>query len=158
MANTNGEISVVVADASALLPAWLPSERHQVHADRLIELHALGKIQLCGPAILPHEILNSLYIAVRGKGGSPPRLTPEGALERWELFCQLQIEVRNVDHLAERVLALSLAYGRPSSYDMAYVALAEALKAPMVTVDERLLNAVGEQLTWVQALWEFTLR
>jgi predicted nucleic acid-binding protein len=158
MTQAKGKISVVVADASALLPAWLPSERHQAHADRLIELHALGKIKLCGPPLLAHEILNSLYIAVRGKAGSPPRLTPEGALERWELFRQLQIEVRSIEHLADRILELSLSYRRPSSYDMAYVALAEDLGATMVTADEKLLNAVGKKLNWVQGIWEFTLR
>jgi len=150
-------LTPVVADASALLPAWLPSERHQADADRLIELHARGKIQLCGPPLLPHEILNGLYLAVRGKAGSPPRLTKEGARERWKLFQQLQIQVRDTPDLGERILELSLAYGRPSAYDMTYVALAESLGAVMVTADERLLNAVGKELPWVQLLWEFEL-
>jgi predicted nucleic acid-binding protein len=147
----------IVADASALLPAWLPAERYQAHADRLIDLHAKGKIQLCGPSLLPQEILNGLYLAVRGKAGSPSRLTREGVGERWKLFQQLQIQIRDIADLAERILELSLTYKRPSIYDMAYIALAESLGAVMVTADERLLNAVGKELAWVQAPWEFKL-
>lgn len=147
----------IVADASALLPAWLPSERHQTQADRLIELHAKGKIQICSPTLLSPEILNGLYLAARGKAGSPPRLTREGAEERWKLFQQLQIHVRDTADLGGRILELSLTYKRPSIYDMAYVALAESLGAVMVTTDERLLNAVGAELSWVQPLWEFKL-
>lgn len=146
---------LVVADASALLPAWLPAEQYQAHADRLIELHAKGKLQICSPSLLPYEILNGLYLAARGKAGSPPRLTREGAEERWKLFQQLQIQVRDTADLGERVLELSLTYKRPSIYDMTYVALAESLGAVMVTADERLLNAVGKELSWVQPLWEF---
>ncbi len=67
----------VVADASALLPAWLPAERHQAQADLLIQLHAAGGIQLCAPPLLAHETLNALYLAVRGKADAPPRLTEE---------------------------------------------------------------------------------
>jgi len=148
---------IVVADASALLPAWLPSERYQAHADRLIDLHAKGKLRLCGPTLLSYEILNSLYIAMRGKAGRPPRLTKEGAEERWQLFQQLQIEIGDVADLGQRVLELSLAYRHPSIYDMTYLALAESLKAVMVTADERLLNAVGTDLPWVKPLWEFKL-
>lgn len=151
-------MTTVVADASALLPAWLPSEQHQAHADRrLIDLHAKGKIQICGPALLGYEILNGLYIATRGKAGSPPRLTKEGAEERWKLFQQLQIEIRDTADLGERILELSLTYKSPSIYDMTYVALAESLEAVMVTVDEKLLNAVGAELAWVQPLWELKL-
>ncbi|MBI1743229.1 hypothetical protein HYR54_09205 [Candidatus Acetothermia bacterium] len=64
----------VVADASALLPAWLPQEEHQAYADELIQLHADGELELCAPMLLAYEILNGLYLAVRGKAGQVPGL------------------------------------------------------------------------------------
>ena len=96
----------IVADASALLPAWLPDEEHQTRADQLVQLHADGVLELCAPTLLAYEILNALYIAVRGKAGQPPRLTLDGARERWQLFQDLQITLQKIEPLGARALAL----------------------------------------------------
>ncbi len=144
----------VVADASAILPAWLPAERHQAQADLLIAGHAEGRIHLCAPPLLAHEILNALSLAVRGKAGAPPRLTEEGAAERWQLFCDLSIELVAVDGIAGRIISLARALERPSTYDVTYAALAEKLGALMVTGDERFLNAARGHLPWVRPAWE----
>jgi len=149
-------LNIVVADASALLPALLPSEKAQIYADRLIDLHSTGRVQLVSPALLLCEVLNALYLAVRGKSGSPPRLPAEGARERWRLFLELGIVIKPIEHLGERILELALTYQQPC-YDMVYIALAEALNATLLTADERLLTAVGSELEWVEPLWEFTL-
>jgi len=149
-------LNIVVADASALLPALLPSEKAQLYADMLINFHSTGRVQLVSPALLLCEVLNALYLAVRGKSGSPPRLPAEGALERWKLFLELEIVIKPVEHLGERILELALTDQHPC-YDMVYSALAEALNVTMLTADERLLNAVGSELKWVEPLWEFTL-
>lgn len=149
-------MNIVVADASALLPALLPSEKAQIYADRLIDLHSTGRIQLVSPALLLCEVLNALYLAVRGKSGSPPRLRAEGARERWRLFLELGIVIKPIEHLGERILELALTYHQPC-YDMVYIALAEAMNTTLLTADERLLTAVGSELKWVEPLWEFTL-
>lgn len=70
-----------VIDASALLAAWLPKQPYQAQADALLECYQDGQVELCGPTLLPHEVLNGLYLAVRGKAGQPPRLSPKEALE-----------------------------------------------------------------------------
>jgi predicted nucleic acid-binding protein len=148
-------VKAVVVDASALLPAWLPTERGQENADYLADLHARGEIEICAPPLLTFEILNALFLAIRGKAGSPPRLTPEGAALRWQAFSDLQITLVDTSTLAARIVELSLAHRRPSVYDMTYVALAEHLQATMVTADERLLNAVAPALPYVIPLWAF---
>ncbi len=143
----------VVADASALLPAWLPEEDHQAHADRLIQLHADGELELCAPPLLAHEIVNGLYLAVKGRAGRPPRLTLDGAKERWQLFQDLQIT--KIEPRGARALELASKCQLASAYDAAYLALAEQLEAPFVTADNRLLRAVESRLKWVKALWAF---
>ena len=145
----------IVADASALLPAWLPSEQHQVYADRLIERHADGELELCAPTLLGYEILNGLFLAVRGKAGRPPRLTMAGAKERWLLFQDLQIVMEKIDPVGTRALELASEYQLSSAYDAAYLAIAEQLGAVLVTADERLLNAVQSKLRWVKTLRDF---
>ncbi len=144
-----------VIDASALLSAWLPKEPYQAQADVLLERYEADHVQLCGPTLLPHEILNGLYIAVRGKAGQPPRITLQDAQEAWELFQGLQLPLEDPSALAKRILKLASQYQRPSTYDATYVALAEHLKSPLITGDRKLLNAVRQQLDWVIPLWEW---
>jgi predicted nucleic acid-binding protein len=144
----------IVVDASALLPAWLPQERLQAHADALIDAHAAGQTTLCAPPLLAHEILNALYLAVRGKPGMPARLNSRAAEEGWHLFKELQITLMDTADLGPRILELSIAHQRPSTHDMSYVALAERLQTHLVTADGRLLNAVGAKLPFVRALWD----
>lgn len=144
-----------VIDASALLASFLPEEPYQPQADALLERYQEGQIQLHAPTLLPHEILNSLYIAVRGKGGRKPRLTPTEALEAWRLFQQLHIPLHDPSPLAARILELSRIYQRPSTYDMTYGALAEHLGAHLITADERFIHAVGAKVKWLLPLWEF---
>lgn len=144
-----------VVDASALLAAWLPKEAYREQADALLKRYQDGQLELCGPTLLPHEILNGLYIAVRGKAGQAPRLTPEEALEVWALFQRLGLRLEGTEALSGRILELALEYGRPSAYDMTYVALAEHLHSPLITGDQRLLKAIGGRLGWVFPLWEW---
>lgn len=145
---------VFVIDASTLLVAWLPKEPYRAHADALFHCYEEEQVELCGPTLLPYEILNGLYVAVRGKAGQAPRLSRKEALEAWELFQKLGIRLEKTDHLSERLLKLALEYQRPSIYDMTYVALAEHLKSPLITADRRLLGAPKGKLDWVIPLWE----
>ena len=142
-----------VIDASAVLAAWLPEEPFQGQADALLDRYQEGRLQLCAPVLLVDEILNGLYMAVRGKGGRTSRLTAQEALEVWRLFQSLRIAREETSHLAGRILELAFTYHRPSTYDTTYIALAEHLKTKLITADERLIKSVPEK--WVLPLWEF---
>jgi predicted nucleic acid-binding protein len=144
-------------DASALLAAWLPQERLQAYADALVEAHVQERVRLCAPSLLEHEVLNAFYIATRGKAGMASRLSVENAEEAWTLFTGLGIALMSVAEFGPRVLELAVTYRRSSSYDMAYVALAERLGTMLITADQRLINAVGPKLPFVRPLWETRL-
>ena len=143
----------IVIDASSLLASLLPAEEYQAHADALIQLHANDELRLCAPPLLASEIQNALYLAVRGKAGRPPRLSLEGAKERWRLFRDLQIVLTEPD--GERVLELANQYRMRSAYDAVYLALAEQLKFELVTSDKAFLTLLKDQV-WVKPLWTFT--
>lgn len=143
-----------MVDASALLPAWLPQERLQGYADSLIEAHVTERLRLCAPPLLEHEVLNAVYLGIRGKAGMTARLSPEQAEEAWALFTGLGIALMSIAEFGPRILGLAVTYHRPNSYDMAYVALAERLGTTLVTADQHLINAVRPKLPFVQPLWE----
>jgi len=147
-------IKTVVVDASALLPAWLPQERLQAYADALVEAHIQERVRLCAPWLLEHEVVNAFYIATRGRSGMAPRLSLDNAKEASMLFGELGITLMSVAGFAPRILELAVTHRRSSSYDMAYVALAEQLETTLITADQRLINAVGSALSFVQPLWE----
>jgi len=48
-----------------------------------------------------------------------------------------------------RALELAHRFGQPASYDAHYLALAERERCDVWTADERLWNAVREELPWV---------
>jgi predicted nucleic acid-binding protein len=81
------------------------------------------------------------------------RLTPEDVeeiLQKYELF---EIPLYPVRPKAVIALGKSLEY--PSAYDLAYLALAEGEKAPLVTADRRLYNAVHEKFPRISLIRDF---
>ena len=150
--------NLVVIDASALLAAWLPNESYQSMADQLLECYVEGQVELCGPTLLLSEILNGLYIAVRGKAGHTPRVTLQVARQVWDLFEGLHLRLEDPSVLAKRILEFAIEYKLPSSYDAIYLALAENLECPLITADRKLLRLVGKKFNWVRPLWEWKIQ
>ncbi len=124
---------MIVADASAVLqillrtPAaqavqsWLLMPGQEIHAPHLIDLevaHVLRKYATANPA------------EDDGYGR---------ALTEW-----LALPVKRHAHepYVARIWALRQ---NVSAYDAAYIALAEALQAPLITRDQRLAGSVGHQ-------------
>lgn len=120
----------VVVDASAVLMLLAD----QGDGGREIA-EQLRDAQLFAPQLLPFEVWNVLR-RWRASG----RMTPAEADERREAFAMLPIELWPTGAIAEVAWAHT---GKLSAYDASYVALAEALGAKLVTVDQRLLNALG---------------
>jgi predicted nucleic acid-binding protein len=122
---------VIVLDASAAIELVLRTER----ADR-IAARALDPTQrLHAPQLIDIEVVQVLRRL---------HLARELTLERAQLaltdFESLVVERHAHRSLVRRVWALRSAM---SAYDAAYVALAEALAAPLLTCDEKLSRSHG---------------
>jgi predicted nucleic acid-binding protein len=113
-------------------------------ADRSDAVHALfdqwaqrGE-PLHAPALLPVEVMNALLTGVRrGRWDGQAADTASG------FVATLPISLH--DHAADRQRAWELArrYDNHPLYDMLYVALAQRLGQPLITVDDRLCRRLA---------------
>jgi predicted nucleic acid-binding protein len=124
--------SLVVLDASVVLRAFV---------DRTAEARAWlrrvgrGDLHAFWPDLVYLEVANALTTLVRAR-----MLASERAAILLEATRALPVEIEAVDGLAPAALGLALARGL-SVYDAAYVALAEASEAVLVTADRVLAAA-----------------
>jgi len=123
----------MVLDASAILeflrctPAGRAVGRHLAPPDE--SLHAPHLVDLEVAQVLRRYVLNGI-------------LEPGEARDALDVFLALDIERHAHDLLLDRIWELS---GNVSAHDAAYVALAEALDAPLITHDARLGVAPGHR-------------
>lgn len=121
----------MVLDASALVEYLTESEAGQKVSRRLSE----DSGWLWAPAVIDAEVGHALRSGVR-------RQRFASSLAEEALWGLMSMQLERVSHrfLAERSWELR---DNLSFYDGLYVALAEALDAPLLTFDERLANAPG---------------
>ncbi len=124
----------VVADASVLVAALVDSGHEGKWAESAV---AAG--HLAGPELVLAEATNVLRRLERA--GEVSGL--EASASQRSLL-QLDVELYPFAPFAERVWALR---GNLTSYDAWYVALAESLACPLVTLDHRLSRAAGPRCT-----------
>lgn len=121
---------LLVVDASAVVATLLEGdERGQAAA-----AHMRGR-GLVAPDLIGYEVLNALRR--RRAAGALTATAAERAVEVWR---SAPIEMWSLENVIERLWALT---GAMSSYDAAYVALAERLDVPLLTADRRLAHAPG---------------
>jgi predicted nucleic acid-binding protein len=120
----------VVCDASAVLAALLDSG-----SDGQWATARLAEADLFAPTLLPFECANVIRRAELSGAVS----TDQAAQAHADLL-DLAIDLWPYDILATRAWELR---ANLSSYDAAYVALAEVLAIPLVTLDRRILRAPG---------------
>jgi predicted nucleic acid-binding protein len=124
---------VIVVDASAVIAVLLNSAAGR----RVAVLIRPPQISLHAPQLLDVEVLQVLRRNVLSGG-----LTVERGAIGVEALGQLDITRYGHEELAPRIWALKQSL---SAYDAAYVALAEVLNAPLLTLDARLAAAPGHQ-------------
>ncbi len=120
----------VVCDASAVLAVLLDSG-----SDGRWATARLAEAELFAPTLLPYECSNVLRRAELNGA-----IRADQALQAHADLLDLAVDLWPYEVLATRAFELR---ANLSSYDAAYVALAETLGVPLVTLDQRILRASG---------------
>jgi predicted nucleic acid-binding protein len=117
-----------VVDSSVLVAALVDTGLNGTWAEEV-----LAKGSLHAPELVRPEVMNVLRRLERGKIVT----TPEANGARDDLM-QLDIALYAFEPFAERVWELRHNF---TSYDAWYVAVAEALRLPLATLDERIARS-----------------
>jgi predicted nucleic acid-binding protein len=127
---------LIVVDASALLELFLRTPRAEVIEERLL---AAGE-SLHAPALIDLEVLQVLR-----RYESRRELSAQRAGEILDLLRVFPLERYTHEALAARIWQLR---ANLTAYDAAYVALAEGLRAPLVTCDAKMVAVSGALVTF----------
>jgi len=120
-------MAVKVVDASALAALLFDEPEAKAVADRLEDGN------LVAPALLSFEIAS---VCLKKLRNNPQQR--EALLAAFALYARMPIEIVEVDHADTLQLAEALGL---SSYDAAYLWLAQKLAAELVTLDRKLQTA-----------------
>lgn len=120
----------VVVDSSVLVAALLDSGSHGAWAERIL---ASGSLHV--PELARAEAANILRRLERAK-----EIMPSEANAAYDDLMQLDLELFAFDPFADRIWELRHTL---TSYDAWYIAIAEALRLPLATLDMRLPKASG---------------
>lgn len=133
-----------VIDASAALKWQFKEEEASEAAIALLEDFVEGKIELITVTLFPYEILSALNVAI--KRGRISEAIGQKALT---YLTSLGIEEKIFDDLIGTTLKIARKY-HLSTYDCAYIALAEREECNFYTGDKKLFNAAKVHLPKVQ--------
>lgn len=79
-------------------------------------------------------------------------ISEEAGRKALEALQALSIRAVHSEELHLRAWEIATCFNRPTAYDSYYLAVAEATGCDLWTADQRLYNAVGEELSWVNYL------
>jgi predicted nucleic acid-binding protein len=121
-----------VIDGSFILALLLPDE-HTKSVDTFFEQFKKSNSTLLAPSILPYEVINSIYFAVKTK-----RLNDALATELIDAYIHIPIALHQVK--CTDIYAIARKHNL-TAYDASYVWLARSLRCPLLTLDKALLRA-----------------
>lgn len=134
----SAESPLLVVDASVAVKWFIAHGEDGVRAaDDVLQQHIEGAIRLAAPALLVHEVLNVLRRPGRVSPALPDAMRALYGVELILVSPDEALMVRAAGLVAERGL---------STFDAAYVALAETLGCGLITADRGLARAVGESI------------
>jgi predicted nucleic acid-binding protein len=143
--------SWVVCDSGIILATVL-IESSSAQAKALLGSWYDQNMQLAAPSLFRYEI-----VAVVRKYVHRGILTPDAGIRTRDLLLAEPVQLMMDDALLRRGYELATRFNRPTAYDAQYLAVAERLECEFWTADERLANAVKQDLAWVKWLGGFAV-
>jgi len=138
--------SLVCVDAGVFIK-MVVAEEDSDRADALWEQWKEDGVKVVAPALLLFELTSVLRNKVhRGL------LSLEEGEKAFNAVLQLPVQMLTPPDLHRRAWELATSFNRPAAYDTHYLALAEMMNCDFWTADERLFNAVRDELSWVRWL------
>jgi len=139
----------VVAD-SGIFIARVLAETYTPQAKALVDHWTEQDIQVAAPTLFRYEI-----VATMRKSVYRNILTTTEAIKRRDILLAQPVQLMIDDDLLRRGFELATRLGRPTAYDSQYLAVAERLQCEFWTADEKMFNAVTQDLSWVKWLGNF---
>jgi predicted nucleic acid-binding protein len=141
--------SPVCADASIAVKLVSPEELRHV-AVRLWQSWLDQSREIVAPRLFDYEVTSALLR--KATRGIMSLDEARGALRAAR---GLKVALLDPPGLSEQALELAIRFNRPTAYDAHYLALAEHLRCPFWTADERLYNATRSNFPYIQWLGDY---
>jgi predicted nucleic acid-binding protein len=127
---------MICVDANVVIRLVLGGEHAELIAERWTSLRESGRT-VAAPSLLRYEVCNVVRrYAVMGV------ITDEEAAAALDTVLDLRIALNADPSMHRRALSIATSLGLPSTYDAHYLALADMLNAPLLTLDRRLARRV----------------
>lgn len=141
----------VVAD-SGIFIARVLQETFTPQAKALVNHWIAQNSQIAAPTLLHYEI-----VAAMRKWVHRGALTTPEAIKKRDILLAQPVQLMVDKKLLRRGFELATHFNRPTAYDSQYLAVAERLGCEFWTADERLFNALAQDLNWVKWIGNFKL-
>lgn len=129
----------IIIDSSVIAKWYLPDERDN-QALKIQQDFSSKTIFISVPLLIFYEVNNILKNAAKSL-----RISKEKTYQAYEDLLQLDFTVYSSTALFKKALQLAIVFDI-TSYDASYIALAEYLKVPLFTADEKLINNIDSKL------------
>jgi len=133
-----------VIDASVALKWQFEEEEASGPATLLLNDFVEGKVELITPTLFSYEILSAINVAVSRK-----RISEAVGKKTLTYLAALGIEERSFEGLIDPAFRMARKFNL-STYDCAYVALAERERCNLYTGDRKLFHAAEKHLPCVK--------
>jgi predicted nucleic acid-binding protein len=140
---------MICVDASVGVK-WVLVEEHTDQALDLYQAAVAAGEPAVAPSLLAIEVTNIIRQRVR-RG----LLTLDDASKVLTEFLSFPVILATLPSPHTDAMRVANGYDLPATYDAYYLALAEAIRAPLWTADQRLLNALAGRLPFVRSLADY---